>query len=322
MSLPSTTTDIADIRLGVVCRAQGDLCDVALLDSQTEQHWLCSLRGRLKRQVQAVTSIVATGDEVRFRIINDEQGVIESIEKRRSKLSRESTNPRKDTEQILAVNIDYAVIVMACHAPDFNPRRLDWHLTAALAGDLSPIIVISKVDLPQVAGVQEDIARYRLLGYPVISTSTKTEEGIPELSDLLAHKKAVLVGSSGVGKSSLINAMDPGLHLRTGELRAKFNKGRHVTTAAELLRLSNGAWLIDTPGVRSFALWDKKDDAINEQYGEFEEYAPLCRFSDCSHTHEPGCAVREAVERGDISAERYEAYQKIIRRQQSRRKGW
>ena len=308
-----------EISNGVVCRAQGNLIDVALLDSQMEKHWLCTLRGKLKKQVQAVTSLVAVGDEVAFTILNDEQGVIESIGKRRSKLSRDNSQGR-DTEQVLAVNIDFAVIVMACHAPDFNLRRLDWHLTAAVAGDLTPVIILSKVDLPPAEQAKEEIARYRLLGYNVIATSTKTGEGLDELAKLLAQKKAVLVGSSGAGKSSLINAMDPGLQLRTGELREKFSKGRHVTTNAELLRLKNGAWIIDTPGVRSFALWDRTSESINEQYAEFDQYAAECRFSNCTHSHEPDCAVREAVSQGEIDEDRYEAYIKILKRQQGRKK--
>lgn len=315
-----STSNTPNRYTGVICRAQGNLCDVALLDATEEQHWICSLRGKLKRQVQAVTSLVAVGDEVIFTVLNEEQGVIESIGKRRSKLSRDNSQSQKrETEQILAVNIDYSVIVMASHAPDYNTRRLDWHLTAALAGDLQPVIVLSKVDLPEAQSAIEDIARYRLLGYPLIATSTKTNEGIEELSQLLKGKKAVLVGSSGVGKSSLINAMDPQLQLRTGELRAKFQKGRHVTTTAELLRLQNGAWVIDTPGVRSFALWDRKEETVEEQFSEFDSYADKCRFTDCSHIHEPGCAVREAVENGEIDCERYLAYTRIIKRQKERK---
>lgn len=314
-----TNTASPALLQGIVCRSQGSIYDVALLNSDTEQHWLCSLRGKLKREYQTTTSLIAVGDEVQFRAINDEQGVIETIDKRRSKLSRDNSQGRI-VEQILAVNIDYAIIVMACHAPDYNPRRLDLQLTAALAGDLEPIIVLSKADLPQAEAAKQDIARYRLLGYPVIATSTQSGEGLAELEQLLIGKRSVLFGSSGVGKSSLINALDPSLQLRTQELRDKFQKGQHTTTSAELLRLQNGAWLIDTPGIRSFSLWDRSNESVEDQYAEFAEFAPQCRFGDCSHVHEPGCAVRKAVDEGKLDGERYEAYRRIVLRQESRRR--
>ena len=292
--------------------------DVAWLECEDEQHWMCSLRGKLKRAYQAATSLIAVGDEVRFQVLNETQGVIESIDPRRSKLSRDNT-VKRITEQILAANIDYGVIVMACHAPDYNPRRLDMQLSAVLAGNLSPIIVLSKADLPQAEAAKNDIARYQLLGYPIVATSTETGEGLGELANLLQGKRSVLFGSSGVGKSSLINALDPELQLRTQELRQRFLKGMHTTTTAELLRLHNGAWVIDTPGVRTFSLWDRSNQVVEAQYGEFDEFANECRFSDCTHIHEPGCAVRDAVTRGAIDAERYESYLRLVKRQQARR---
>ena len=315
----ATPTEAAPLQNGIVCRSQSNLYDVALLQSESEQHWLCTLRGKLRREQQRLTNLLAVGDEVVFRDLGNDQGVIEAIIPRRSKLSRDN-NQKKDTEQILAANIDYSVIIMACHAPDYNPRRLDLHLSAAFAGGLAPIIVLSKVDLPQAETAKQDIDRYRLLGYPVIATSTATGEGLEELAGILQHKRSVFVGSSGVGKSSLLNALDPGLNLRTNELRERFSKGRHTTTAAELLRLANGAWVIDTPGVRTFSLWDREDQTVEQQYGEFEEYAGSCRYADCSHIHEPGCAVLTALHEGLIDEERYNAYAKLLLRQQKRRK--
>lgn len=298
---------------GIVLRAQSHLYHVWC--EELGQDLLCTLRGRLRKETQKATNILAVGDRVHLSIVDEEQdqGVIEEIYPRTTKLSRKHPGPGRKLEQILAANVDQAVIVMACHKPDYNPNRLDRHLIAALQGGLKPIICLSKCDLPEADEARQALERYVQLGYAVLYTSTVTGEGLDQLRELLAHKISAFVGSSGVGKSSLINTMDPELHLRTREIRERFYKGKHTTTAAELLRLPWGALVVDTPGLREFGLWESKQRDLDEHFEEFGEFAGDCRYGNCTHTHEPGCAVKQAVDMGEIDAQRYGNYLKLQR---------
>lgn len=298
---------------GVVVRATSHLYQVAVDDRLL----MCSLRGRLKREQQKVTNLLAVGDRVSVTELNQEQGVIEGVAERRSKLSRLSPGRGGHFEQILVTNVDYIVIVMAAYKPDFNLRRLDRFLVAANDGNCTPVLCINKIDLVPRQEVEPELEIYVSGGLRVLYTSAQDGTGIDELAALLQGSVSALVGSSGVGKSSLINAVDPGLGLRTKQIRERFYKGSHTTTSAELLSLEQGGYVVDTPGLREFGLWHKADKSVADAFEEFEDYAENCRFRNCTHTHEPGCAVRAAVEAGEIDEDRYISYAKLHRPRRS-----
>jgi ribosome biogenesis GTPase len=213
----------------------------------------------------------------------------------------------------LVANVDQAIIVMASYKPDFNPRRLDRYLVATHNGNITPVVCINKVDLVPAAKVSPEMEPYVANGIQVIYTSAEDGTGLDQLRAILRGKVSAMVGSSGVGKSSLINAIDPELSLRTQEIRNRFYKGQHTTTAAELLRLDIGGFVVDTPGMREFGLWQRKQAQVVESFDEFGDYASQCKFRNCTHSHEPGCAVKVAVANGEIDESRYESYLKLAR---------
>ena len=291
------------ILIGKVLRASGVQYHVY----SGGQHYICTVRGKLRKGLATTTNLLSVGDDVYITPVSAEQAVIERIAERRSKISRRSPG-REPKEQILAVNIDYAVIGMAAVAPDFKKNRLDRYCEASLRGKVKPVICINKIDLADEEFIRREMQIYEKLGNPVLYTSARTRHGIDDLVDILRGNVSVLVGSSGVGKSSLINAVQPDLALKTNALRESFLKGRHTTTSAELVTLDIGGMVLDTPGLREFALWqDSSNDArdIMLSFPEIEQLSRHCKFRNCSHQHEPGCAVKQAVERGEIEPARY-----------------
>ncbi len=288
----------------------------------------CKLRGNLKktltyneslnrsRKVERVrklrdTDPVAVGDRVGVALGDAlGEGVIEVLEPRRASLARQSGNERE--RQTLVANLELAVVVFSASEPRLDPFKLDRFLVLAEDAELDVCIVLNKSDLVQEAEAAEMTAEYRAIGYAVLSVSAHTGEGIDALRDTLAGRISALCGPSGVGKSSLLNAIEPGLHLRTGETSGITHGGRHTTVRARLLPLSSGGWVADTPGLRQVTFWDLPSE--NVAFG-FREMAPLlgsCRFADCRHRQEPGCAVREAVSDGRIPVRRYESYLQMV----------
>lgn len=279
-------------------------------------HYVAVVRGKLKKGKATTTNLIAVGDDVWITPTSPTQAIIERIEERHSKLSRRSPG-RTPREQIIAVNVDYGIIVMAAHAPDFSKNRLDRYIAACSMGNVRPIICINKIDLVDEGYVRAEMALYERIGYSVIYTSAKTGQGLPELCAVLKESVSALVGSSGVGKSSLINAVQPDLGLKTNALRENFWKGQHTTTTAELLTLDMGGMVVDTPGMREFALWHHEDSNAQEDvaasFPDIEEAQSRCKFRNCSHTHEPGCEVKRLVEEGAIEHARYKNYVKLTR---------
>lgn len=268
---------------------------------------VCQLRGRLK-QGRRETDLAAVGDHVSITVLTDGTGMIETIQERERAIVRLDPRPQGVYRQILLANPDQTIFVFACAHPEPHLRMLDRFLVIAEKQGIPAIIVANKVDLVGRDAAEALFGHYVPIGYQVLYTSARAGEGVENLRRLLAGKTSALAGPSGAGKSSLLNAVQPGLGLAVREVSAAVNKGRHTTTVRELFQLESGGWVADTPGWRSLALWDTEPEEVD---GYFPEIAPLvagCQFSDCTHTHEPGCAVQAALKAGRLHPERYDSY--------------
>lgn len=269
-----------------------------------------ALRGRLKQEGR---SKLAVGDDV--TVERDERGgtwAITCIHDRRSVLSRRAPGGAR-AERIVAANVDQVVVVFAMVKPEPHVRMLDRFLVIAEGNDLGARIVLNKVDLASAEDVDALAAPYETAGYSVHRTSARQRIGLDALHDALAGKVSAFTGPSGTGKSSLLNALYEGLDLRTGAISESVNKGRHTTVGARLVPLEDarGGYVVDTPGLREVGLWGLPPDRLDHCFPEFKPYLGQCRFQDCAHGAEPGCAVRQAVESGVVAAARYESYLKL-----------
>jgi ribosome biogenesis GTPase / thiamine phosphate phosphatase len=289
-----------------------------VLRSQSGQLWvhteqgtlLCKLRGRLK-QGRAHTDLAVIGDQVRVERIGEGEGTIEEVEPRRNRFARRQPGGRgKYKEDVLVANLDVLVIVLASSAPPPNPRLLDRFLAIAEIDDLEVAIAVNKIDEGDARSIFDP---YIALGYRVIYTSAIDGRGVDELREVVRDRISAFVGPSGVGKSSLLNALEPGLAANVGEISSTLDKGKHTTRVAELHRLSIGGWLADTPGIRELASFALPEREVGKGFREIHATSAGCAFSDCLHVREPRCAVRAAVENGEISADRYDSYQRILR---------
>jgi ribosome biogenesis GTPase len=296
---------------GLIIRAQSGFFTV----QAGEQVVTCHLRGRLK-QGKHVGDIAAVGDRVVVSLHPDGTGSIESVEPRSTALVRLDPRPKGVYQQVILANPDQAVFVFACANPPPHLRMLDRFLVIAEKQGLPAVIVANKVDLVDSRQAGELFGIYPGIGYPVIFTSAakggQPHQGIQALRDLLTGRITALAGPSGVGKSSLLNAIQPGLGLAVREVSEAVHKGRHTTSVRQLFPLEGGGYVADTPGMRSLALWDTEPEELD---GYFPEIAPLvasCQFNDCRHATEPGCAVRLAVESGRIHRQRYESYLRLM----------
>lgn len=261
---------------------------------------------------------IAIGDLVEYLPAAEETGLIQAVLPRRNQLARKdyhgSFYKTHAFEQVLVANIDQVVIVFAAAKPEPRWNLLDRYLVAAESFGLQSIICLTKLDLIQPGALDPTLNRYLEIGYPLLLTSAPTGQGIPEARQALRSKVSVLMGKSGVGKTSLLNAIQPGLGQRVSEVgRGEIGKGRHTTTHLELFPLDGGGGLVDTPGMREFDLWDIAPGDLALCFPEMRTYLGNCQFqSNCLHQKEPGCAIRQAVERGEISAQRYASYQKLL----------
>ncbi|MGH9324484.1 MAG: ribosome small subunit-dependent GTPase A [Vicinamibacteria bacterium] len=273
----------------------------------------CYLRGRLFDSAEgAFQNQIAVGDEVELDAIRDTRGVIHRVLPRSRALVRLGPG-RKAKLQVLAANVDRIVIVSALFDPPYKTGLIDRYLVIAHQAEISPALAVNKIDL---AGettrrkAEGALAIYRSLGYPLIWTSARSGAGIPELRSLLANRRSVLVGHSGVGKSKLAAAIQPGIRLSSGDVD-RHGRGRHTTTASTLFSLDSGGELVDTPGVRELSIRHVKREELERSFIELRPFLGECRFTSCSHIPEPGCAVKNAVDAGAIARERYMSYERL-----------
>jgi ribosome biogenesis GTPase len=299
---------------GLVIKAQSGFFTVQPDDGG--EPVITRIRGRLKQDHQR-SDIVAVGDRVTFALNEDGTGTIQSVEERRSALSRSRPSPhdqrnvQTDREQVLVANPDQVVYVFSVANPAFSPRKLDRFLVVAEMNQLPAVICANKIDLVTPEEARAMFRVYEAIGYPVIYTSVKSGEGIDALREALRGRISVLAGSSGAGKSSLLNAVQTGLGLRVKQVSDATGKGMHTTRHVELIPLEIGGYVADTPGIRGLALFDLEPTEVDAYYREIGPLVEQCAFSDCTHTHEPKCAVLAAVAEGRVSAERYESYLRL-----------
>jgi ribosome biogenesis GTPase len=269
---------------------------------------ICQLRGKLKRG-RAMGDIAALGDKVLITVGADGSGAIEEVEERKQAIVRLDPRPQGQYQQVLLANADQAVFVFACAHPHPKLRMLDRFLVISEKQRVPAVIVANKTDL--VKDAKQIFALYEPLGYRVIYTSTKTGAGIDELHDTLKSKISALAGPSGVGKSSLLNEIQPGLGLAVNEISKVMNKGRHTTVTRQMFPLVGGGYVADTPGWKSLALWDTEPEEMEAYFPELRDLVQHCQFSDCSHTHEPKCAVLAAVKEGRVHPERFDSFLRL-----------
>jgi ribosome biogenesis GTPase len=269
---------------------------------------ICRLRGKLK-QGRAIGDIAALGDYVQVELLADGSGAIENVEERKQAIVRLDPRPQGIYQQVLLANADQAVFVFACANPNPKLRMLDRFLVITEKQKIPAVIIANKIDL--VDNAKELFSIYESIGYRVIYTSTKTRAGLDELKSQLQNKISALAGPSGVGKSSLLNEIQPGLGLAVNEINKVINKGRHTTVTRQMFALDGGGYVADTPGWKSLALWDTEAEEIDAYFPDLRDLVPQCQFSDCSHKHEPGCAVLAALKAGTVHAERYDSYLRL-----------
>ena len=276
----------------------------SVVQTEDGRQYRCAVRRLLRTLVTDERNIVTTGDRVWFRPALNDEGLIERVEPRHGLLTRAS----RGREHVLVANVDQVVIVISLVEPNLKPHLIDRYLVSAEQGSIAPIICLNKADLVDAVPYQPFIGFYSQLAIPTLLTSATTGQGIDRLREMLTGRETVFAGQSGVGKSSLLNAIQPGLGLRVREVSETTQKGRHTTTTAELLQLDFGGWVVDTPGIRQFELWDTLPEEVEGFFPEFRPYVPLCAYPDCTHTHEDRCAIKRAVQRRQLSARRYTSY--------------
>lgn len=271
--------------------------------------YMCNIRGKFKRGA-AEADIVAVGDTVTLQVTSETTGVIEQIHERKRAFIRQGAG-RTEYKQILLANPDQLVLVFACTEPVPHLRLLDRFLVIAEKEDIPPLIVVNKTDLMDLDDARRIFEMYPPVGYEVLFTSTRSGMGLQELHQRLIGRISAFAGPSGVGKSSLLNAIQPHLGLAVGKVSDLTAKGRHTTVVRELFALKEGGYVADMPGIRSLALWDTQPEELDGYFPELRKLVSQCRFNDCTHQMEPDCAVKKAVEEGRVHPKRYESYVRL-----------
>lgn len=275
---------------------------------QTEQGLItCSLRGKLKHARQN-EDLVAVGDHVLITLSSPTNGAIEKVESRKNALVRLAPTARGEYKQIILANLDLVIFVFACAQPEPHLRMLDRFLIIAERQSIPSLIIANKVDLVGENKANQLFEMYPPLGYQVLFTSVKTGLGVAELKKLLKNKVTAFSGPSGVGKTSLLNTLQPELGIKVKEVSELTAKGRHSTVMRELFSLDGQGYLADLPGLRSLALWDIRPEELDAYFPEMKGLVSQCQFNNCSHRDEPGCAVKDGVNNGKIHPERYQSY--------------
>jgi len=318
---------VQDVVHGVVLSGTGGIWQIRTDAGETVD---ASMRGRLKKSnsgrradgslrrdtisAAAGTLKLAVGDDVHLqRGDRDDAWAISEILPRRSRLARRAPGGGHG-ERIVAANVDQVVVMFAAAKPDPHPRMLDRFLVIAEGNRLPARIIINKIDLVNEAATREQFDVYERLGYPVHYTAVKARIGLESLRSVLASRRSVVTGPSGVGKSSLLNALFPGANLRVGAISESVNKGRHTTVGATMIALPAGddGYVIDTPGLREIGLWGMPSTELDDCFPELRGLRDGCRFADCRHVSEPECAVRDAVSDGRVTAARYDSYLRLL----------
>jgi len=280
----------------------------------------CRIKGKLRIKGIRTTNPLTVGDIVDFEIQDENSesglpmGVITNLQQRKNYIIRKSVNLSKESH-IIASNIDLAFILATINYPVTSPTFIDRFLVTAEAYSIPSIVVFNKVDLyneQELVKMEQLAETYRRIGYGCLVTSTVTGQGVNEFKEMIRDKVSVITGVSGVGKSTLINSVDPKLHLKTEKISDYHKSGKHTTTFSEMFELAFGGYIIDTPGIRSFGMIDMKNDDVSHYFPEIFKVSDNCRFNNCTHTHEPGCAVRDAIDAGEISMSRYDSYMSIL----------
>ncbi len=302
---------------GIVICATGSWYDVLSEDGVTRK---CRIRGRMRLKGVRSTNPVVVGDEVLFTEEGDDF-VIEELSPRRNYVIRRASNLSKESH-IIASNIDRAMLVVTLLSPRTAPEFIDRFLVTCEAYSIPATILLAKIDLA--VDKREEVeafrATYEGAGYEVIEISALHGTGLERVKELVAGRTTLVAGNSGVGKSTLIGALEPSLDVRTGEISQSHHKGRHTTTFSTMYPLTGGGSIIDTPGVKGFGLIDIEDAELCRYFPDMMRYAPECRYYNCTHVHEPDCAVVRAVEKGEVAYSRYESYLKILDEDEKYRK--
>lgn len=274
----------------------------------------CRLPGKFRLDSKEVTNPIAVGDTVILKIEEDGTGTIQEIKERKNYVPRQATHGRRG-EQILVSNIDRAWVVQSIKQPKLKPGFIDRFLVTCEAYEVPAGIIINKKDLANLKNRRmiEDLTDlYIELGYKILATSIHDDHSLHNLSDQLKNQTSVFIGPSGVGKTSLLNAIDPKLELKVNEVSAYSNKGKHTTTFAKLVSLKSGGYIVDTPGIREFGIVNIDESELSLYFPEMKEPSQHCKYYNCTHFHEPKCGVIEAFEEGKISPERYNSYLNIL----------
>jgi ribosome biogenesis GTPase / thiamine phosphate phosphatase len=299
------------LQIGRIIKSTGSWYNVATTNGDIIP---CRLPGKLRLEDLRQTNPVAVGDKVDVEVKEDKAGIITRIHERQNYLTRQATHGRRG-EQIIAANIDLGILVQSARQPQYKTGLIDRFLITCEANHVQPLILINKMDLSRQKDSDELVNladMYRNLGYEIIFTSIGDSESIERFRTVIEGKTVTLMGPSGTGKSSLLNALKPDLNRATTEISGFSNKGKHTTTFAELLQVGNQTYVVDTPGIREFGLVDIDAAGLSNFYVEMRELRMQCRFYNCTHVHEPDCAVQKAWEGGEIHLSRYSSYLQII----------